>query len=77
MMIVFHIVYVMKLWNWASPGPDGIQGFWIKKFPALHHPLLLLFNSMMKSDCRVPPWFPVGRTLLIPKNVNTSLPKNL
>jgi len=67
---------VSKLRNWASPGPDGIQGFWIKQFPALHQSLLLLFNGMMKNDSCVPSWFPSGRTLLIPKNANTSMAKS-
>ena len=67
---------VSKLRNWASPGSDGILGFWIKKFPALHQSLLLLFNAMLKNDYCFPSWFPIGRTVLIPKNINTSMAKN-
>ena len=71
----FHYC-VMKLRHWAGPGPDGIQGFWVKQFSALHHSLLLTFNAMLNGDHCVPPWLPVGRTVLIPKNVNTSLAQN-
>ena len=25
-----------KIPNWKAPGPDGVQGYWIKKLTALH-----------------------------------------
>lgn len=27
---------VRKMTNWKAPGPDGVRGFWFKKFSALH-----------------------------------------
>ena len=65
-----------RLRNWASPGPDGIQGFWIKKFPALYDVLLHHYNVMLRNGLLIPEWFPKGRTMLIPKSSDTSVPKN-
>jgi len=58
-----------RLRNWAAPGPDGIQGFWIKQFPALHGSLLQNFKEMLNDGSTILSWLPVGRTLLIPKTV--------
>ena len=66
---------VKRLRNWAAPGPDGIQGFWIKRFPALRPVLLSHFNDMLNGS-NIPVWFPTGRTVLIPKASDTTLPKN-
>ena len=65
-----------RLRNWAAPGPDGIQGFWIKKFSALHSVLINHYSTMLKDGTRIPVWFPVGRTILIPKSSDTTVPKN-
>ena len=27
---------VKKIPNWRSPGPDGTQGYWLKKLTILH-----------------------------------------
>ena len=27
---------VRKLPNWKTPGPDGVQGYWLKNLPSLH-----------------------------------------
>jgi len=70
------ILCLKRLRNWASPGPDGIQGFWIKKFPALYGALLHHYNVMLQNGTLIPEWFPRGRTLLIPKSSDTSIPKN-
>ena len=64
-----------RLRNWAAPGPDGIQGFWIKRFPALRPVLLSYFNDML-NGANIPVWFPTGRTVLIPKASDTTLPNN-
>ena len=65
-----------KLRNWAAPGPDGIQGFWIKRFPALHERLLQCYNDMLNDSSTIPSWFTKGRTILLPKSQDTTLPKN-
>jgi len=48
-----------RLRNWAAPGPDGIQGFWIKRFPALHDVLVHHYNDMLSDGSMIPGWFPV------------------
>ena len=49
-----------RLRNWAAPGPDGIQGFWIKKFPALHDVFVYHYRTMLQDGSMIPVWFPVG-----------------
>ena len=65
-----------RLRNWAAPGPDGIQGFWFKRFPALHVRLLQCYNDILNDISIIPAWFPKGRTILLPKSHDTTLPKN-
>jgi len=62
--------------NWAAPGPDGVQGFWIKRFPSLHDSLLNCFNEMLNDGSVIPSWLPIGRTMLTPKNQYSQLTKN-
>ena len=48
-------MYCLKrMRNWTAPGPDGIQGFWIKRFPALHRSLLNYFNHMLRDGSKIP-----------------------
>ena len=65
-----------RLWNWASPGPDGIQGYWWKKTTSTHKFLCLHFHQLLSGDEILPLWFPHGRTLLLPKCNNLSAPQN-
>ena len=59
----------MKTSNWKSPGRDGIQGFWLKKFDILHDKLLSHLNECVgKED--VPSWLVESRTVLIQKDQN-------
>jgi len=62
--------------NWASPGPDGIQGFWWKCFSSVHLFLYKVFNQFLMGDMELPIWSPVGGTLLIPKATDLTNPKN-
>ena len=45
--------YVSRLCNWAAPGPDGIQGFWIKQFTALKPVILSHFNTMLENGSHI------------------------
>jgi len=38
-----------KLSNWKSPGPDGVQGYWIKNLTSLHPLMTALFNECLIS----------------------------
>ena len=69
-----YFFYCLKrLRNWAAPGPDGIQGFWIKRFPALFDSLVHHCNAMLANGSLFLLRFPVGRTMLIPKSSNTTI----
>ena len=67
---------IRRLKNWASPGPDGIQGFWWKRLSSVHDFLCDYFHNFLMGDVDLPVWFPVGRTLLIPKSNDLSSPQN-
>ena len=55
--------------SWKGPGPDGIQGFWLKSFTAMHQTLARTFNQCVVS-CQIPEWMVVGRTILVMKDPN-------
>ena len=58
---------IRKMANWKAPGPDGVRGFWFKKFLSLQ---VLLTAAL--QDCidkgTVPNWMTEGRTVLIQKD---------
>lgn len=56
-----------KLTNWKSPGPDGVQGYWIKNIKSLHPRLAAMFNDCLAVG-NVPSWLTKGRTVLIMKD---------
>ena len=56
-----------KLTNWKSPGPDGVQGFWIKSIKSLHSRMAAMFNDCLLSGV-IPVWLTKGRTVLIMKD---------
>ena len=53
--------------NWKAPGPDGVRGFWFKKFTSIHEPLALALNNCINEE-NVPGWMVKGRTVLIQKD---------
>ena len=70
------ICCIRKLRNWAAPGPDGVQVFWIKRMSVLHSHLLVHFQAMLRDGTCIPGWLPCGRTVLIPKSIDSTQPKN-
>ena len=36
---------IRKMANWKAPGPDGVRGFWFKKFLSLHEPIATSLHS--------------------------------
>ena len=53
--------------NWKAPGPDGVRGFWFKKFSSLHDVLVdALQECVVRGE--VPTWMVKGRTVLIQKD---------
>ena len=58
----------IKLPNWKAPGPDGVQGYWFKKVPALHSRIAIQMNNMINNGVQVPGWMTKGRTVLCQKD---------
>ena len=54
-----------KMPNWKNPGPDGMHGYWLKKFTALHEKIATHLNECLRS---VPEWLTEGRTVLVLKD---------
>ena len=52
--------------NWKSPGPDLVQGFWLKKFSNLHERVRLQLKECLDGQF-VPSWLTRGRTSLLQK----------
>ena len=58
-----------KISNWKTPGHDGIDGFWFKKFTSIHDRLALDMNRY-QQDAQVPDWMTKGKTTLIQRDLN-------
>ena len=58
-----------KITNWKAPGPDGVQGYWLKYFSSLHARIAIQLNGLLESN-EVPEWMNSGRTLLCVKDAN-------
>ena len=54
--------------NWKAPGPDGFQGYWIKKLTALHERMADHMNDLINNSVTIPVWMTTGRTLLCQKD---------
>jgi hypothetical protein len=55
--------------RWKAPGPDGIQGFWIKKFTALHDRIRRQLQACIDTNT-TPKSMTEGRTVLIMKDAS-------
>eukprot|EP00794_Sanderia_malayensis_P014775 gene14775-biopygen11863 len=54
--------------NWKSPGPDGVQGYWIKNLTALHERIAVQMNDLLVNGKEVPKWLTTGKTALCQKD---------
>ena len=52
-----------KMTNWEAPGPDGVQGFWLKNFTRMHNYIKLYLTDNLENGTRT--WMTKGRTVLI------------
>ena len=57
-----------KIPNWKAPGPDGVQGYWIKKLTSLHGRIACQMDDMINNRIPVPSWMTQGRTVLCQKD---------
>ena len=53
--------------NCKSPGPDLVQGFWLKNLSSFHERVRLQLKECLDSGF-VPSWFTRGRTSLLQKD---------
>ena len=58
---------IRKMTNWKAPGPDGVQGFWFKRFTSLYPKLAEHLQACMVSSA-VPDWMTSGKTALVQKD---------
>ena len=40
---------IIKMPNWKSPGPDNVQGYWLKSLTSLHEKLVMLLQECLDS----------------------------
>ncbi len=62
--------------NWKAPGPDNIQGFWIKYLVAVKECLLETFQEWLKYPSLIPDEMLKGKTTLLFKGGESTQPKN-
>ena len=55
-----------KIPNWKAPGPDGVQGFWMKNFTSMRTYLTQYLAHCLEGN--TPEWMTKGRTVLIQKD---------
>ena len=53
--------------NWKAPGPNGIQGYWLKGFDALLVTITNCLNGCVTTG-RIPAWMVEERTILLMKD---------
>ena len=56
-----------KMKNWKAPGPDRLQGFWIKRFVSCHERVTEQLQGCLEMN-DTPDWLTRGRTTLIIKD---------
>ena len=56
-----------RMSNWKTPGPDLVQGFWLKNFSSLHKRVRLQLKECLDSGF-TPSWLTRGRTSLLQKD---------
>ena len=56
-----------KCKSWKAPGPDGIQGYWMKAFPKISMVLGQTMWAAIKHPSRIQDWLVRGKTVLILK----------
>ena len=55
---------VRKMPNWKSPGPNGVQGYWIKNLSNVHGNVALQLDRCLQEN-NVPSWMVTRKTLCV------------
>ena len=61
-------IHLWKMLNWKAPDPDGLHGFWLKKFTSLHQVIVKHLDGCIKTE-DVHNWIVESSTVLIQKDV--------
>ena len=59
---------VKKMPNWKSPGPDGVQGYWLKKLTTLNERIVKQMDNIISNKEDIPKWMTLGKTVLCQKD---------
>ena len=58
---------VKKIQHWKIPGPDGVQGYWLKILTALHECIAKQMDDIISNRENIPEWMALGKTVLYQK----------
>ena len=61
---------VKKMPNWKSPGPDGVQGYWLKKLTTLNERIVKQMDNIISNKEDIPKWMTLGKTILHQKDTS-------
>ena len=57
-----------KMGNWKAPGPDGLQGNWLKNLTSSRERIAAQLHDYLTTN-QTPEWFTKGRTVLVLKDM--------
>ena len=57
-----------KMKNWKAAGPDGVQGYWVKKLTETHQRIADQLDMIIAGQQDTPSWMTLGRTILALKD---------
>ena len=57
-----------RLANWKAPGPDGVQGFWLKKLTSLHDRIAEQADDVLNGRKAIAEWMMLGKKNVVFKD---------
>ena len=54
--------------NWKAPGPDGVQGFWLKKLTSLHDRIAEQADDVLNGRKAIAEWMMLGKKIVVFKD---------
>ena len=67
---------VTRAVKWMSCIPYKLPRFWIKQFSSLHESMATAYSQVLASPIQAADWLVEASTILLPKKVDTCIPKN-
>ena len=62
------IEQVKKIPNWQSPGPDGVQGYWLEELTALYEHIATQIDNIISNREDIPQWITLDKTAICQKD---------